>query len=178
MAACSSKLHPFYIMKKHSRSFLIGLAFWPAFLFGLMPGSAYAIQLHNEAEGIIVHQVGHSIFLVSMLILIFSISEKGLGSERGWRLIQYSAFVFVLWNLDAIFAHFLDNQFGMVKIENISLWSIDIVTKSDNFYIAVLYYLLKLDHLLCVPAIFLFFRGLSHLLKDAEVSIGSDQETP
>ncbi len=136
---------------------LIGLIFLP---------NAYATQLHASSEGIITHQVGHLFFLFSMVALIFTITGKELDTQKGWRLIQYSAFFFILWNLDAVAAHFFDNQIHAVKIENISLGRIRVVTENGSPFLAWLYYVLKLDHLLCVPAMFFFYRGISSLVKE------------
>ncbi len=131
-----------------------------------LPIDAYATQLHASSEGIITHQVGHLFFLLSMVALIFTITGKELDRQKGWRLIQYSAFFFILWNLDAVAAHFFDNQIHAVKIENISLGRIRVVTENGSPFLAWLYYILKLDHLLCVPAMFFFYRGISSLVKE------------
>jgi energy-converting hydrogenase Eha subunit B len=132
----------------------------------LMPIDGYAVQLHARSEGVITHQMGHLFFLFSMVALIFTVTGKGLDKQKGWRLIQYSAFFFILWNLDAIAAHFFDNQIYAVKIENISLSQIKVVTINDSSILAWLYYFLKLDHLLCLPAMFFLYRGLSSLVDD------------
>ncbi len=131
-----------------------------------MPQNAHAIQLHSSLEGIITHQVGHLFFLLSMVALIFTISGKGLDKQKGWRLIQYSAFFFILWNLNTITAHFLDNQIHAVKIENISLTQIKVVTENGSPVLAWVYYFLKLDHFLCVPAMFFLYLGLSSLVGE------------
>ncbi len=135
-------------------------------VFILQPINVSATQLHTSSEGVIIHQIGHLFFLFSMVILIFTIRNKGLDSQKSWRLIQYSAFFFILWNLDTITAHFLDNQIHAVKIENISLTRIKVVTHNDSSLLAWLYYFLKLDHFLCVPAMFFLYRGLSRLVSD------------
>lgn len=132
----------------------------------LIPSEGYAIQLHASSEGIITHQIGHLFFLFSMGALIFTITGKGLDKQQGWRLIQYSAFFFILWNLDAFMAHFLDNQIHAVKIENIALYKIKLITNNNSSLLAWFYYALKLDHLLCVPAIFFLYKGLSSLVKE------------
>ncbi|MBW2655874.1 MAG: hypothetical protein JRC91_13410 [Deltaproteobacteria bacterium] len=132
----------------------------------LLPIEVSATQLHASSEGIITHQAGHFFFLFSMVALIFTITGKDLNKQKGWRLIQYSAFFFILWNLDAIFAHFLDNQIYAVKIENISLGKMRIITNNDSSLLAWFYYILKLDHLLCVPAILFLYKGLSFLVDD------------
>ena len=132
----------------------------------LLPVEVYATQLHTSSEGIITHQTGHLFFLFSMVVLIFTITGKGLDKQRGWRLIQYSAFFFILWNLDVIAAHFFDNQIYAVKIENISLSHIKIIARNDSSILAWVYYGLKLDHLLCVPAMLFLYKGLSSLVKE------------
>lgn len=130
----------------------------------LLPFPAVATQLHASSEGIITHQVGHLFFLFSMVALLFTITGKGLNTQKGWRLIQYSAFFFILWNLDALTAHFLDNQIYAVTIENISLGQIRVNVQNGSSFLAGVYYLLKLDHLLCVPAMLFLYKGLSHLV--------------
>ncbi len=145
------------------------LRFIPVFAIAsliLLPLDVYAIQIHTSSEGIITHQVGHLFFLFSMVVLIFTITGKGLNKQKGWRMIQYSAFFFVLWNIDAIIAHFLDNQICAIKIENISLTRIKLVSQNDSSVLPWLYYILKLDHLLSVPAMLFLFKGLSNLVDD------------
>ena len=148
------------------RFFLNNMSFWMVVCFILLPSQGYALQLHATSEGIITHQIGHLFFLFSMVALIFTITGKGLSQQRGWRLIQYSAFFFVLWNLGAVMAHFLDNQIHAVKIENISIWKIRIITNNDSSLLVWFYYFLKLDHLLCVPAMVFLYKGLSSLVHE------------
>ncbi len=155
--------------KKNLYSIWLFLKFIPAMMIAgliLLPIDGYATQLHASSEGIITHQVGHLFFLFSMVALIFTITGKGLDKQKGWRLIQYSAFFFILWNLDAITAHFFDNQIHAVKIETISIGKMKIVTNNDSSLLAWFYYVLKLDHLLCVPAMLFLYKGLSSLVDD------------
>jgi len=131
----------------------------------IVPANAFATQMHSGAEGIIVHQLGHVFFLFSMVIIIFAINGKDLDKEKGWRLIQYSAFLFILWNIDAMCAHFLDNQILAVKVEHISPWIIKITSIHKSSALDLIYYFLKLDHIFCVPAVFLLYKGLSQILE-------------
>ncbi len=142
----------------------------------LFPVNGYTTQLHASSEGIITHQAGHLFFLFSMMILILTISGKNLNRQKGWRLIQYSAFFFALWNIDTISAHFLDNQIHSVRIENISLWTLDIITYNDSQILGFAYYILKLDHLLCVPAMLLLYKGLSSLVDDYQKQISVESK--
>ncbi|MFA5904610.1 MAG: hypothetical protein WC836_11810 [Desulfobacula sp.] len=132
----------------------------------LLPADAYAIQLHLTSEGIITHQMGHIFFLISMVALIFTLSGKGLDKQKGWRLIQYSAFFFILWNLDAVLGHFLDNQIHAVAIKNISITTMQMEVYDNSTVLYRIYYALKLDHLLAVPAMLLFYMGLSRLVRE------------
>ena len=134
----------------------------------VFPGSAFAIQLHQGSEGIIVHQVGHLFFLLSMVVLVFTITGKQLNKEKGWRMIQYSAILFILWNLDTILAHFFDNQAQIIDVKSLPLWQVNISARSGSELLVYIYHSLKLDHLLCVPALFFFYRGLSLLLAQAK----------
>ncbi|MCF8045131.1 MAG: hypothetical protein K9J83_04650 [Desulfarculaceae bacterium] len=129
---------------------------------------AFATQMHSGTEGVIVHQFGHLFFLFSMVVLILTITGKELNREKGWRLIQYAAFFFILWNMAAFAAHLLDNQMNTVTVSNISFSEITITAENGSRLIEIAYYLLKLDHLLCVPAIFFLYRGLCHIpVKEA-----------
>ena len=142
----------------------------------VLPDLCLATQLHHASEGIIVHQAGHVFFLCSMVVLIFTISGRQLSGVRGWRLIQYAALFFILWNLDALAAHFLDNQIAIVKIRNVSMWQMVLETRLDSALLPWFYYLLKLDHLLCVPAMILLYRGLSCLHEDRKKSLENGEE--
>ncbi len=131
----------------------------------ILPVAGWAIQTHQGSEGIIVHQVGHLFFLLSMVVLVFIITGRELNRDKGWRMIQYSAVLFVLWNLDTVAAHFFDNQIQAVLVKNLSLWQVKISAVAGSELLVYFYHSLKLDHLLCVPALFLFYRGLSNILS-------------
>ena len=131
-----------------------------------LPAPAFAIQLHTGNAGIIAHQIGHLFFLFSIVALMFTINSQGLIRQKGWRLIQLAALFFIFWNLDTLAAHFLDNQIKVVRIETLSMTRMAIVTQSGSQLLAVIYYLLKMDHLWCVPAMVFLLMGLNSLLKD------------
>lgn len=126
--------------------------------------SAIATQQHGGREGIYVHQMSHIFFLLSMGILIFWLRMRHLVENIGWRYIQYSAVFFMLWNLEAFCVHFLDEQFMLVRIEKIGLWYMKI--NESIGWVEIFYYLAKLDHILCVIAMYLLFKGLKQLLNE------------
>ncbi len=138
----------------------------------LYPANGCAIQLHASSEGIITHQIGHLFFLFSMVVLIFIIRGKRLIVQDGWRMIQCAAFFFILWNLNTLTAHFLDNQIHVIKMETLSFSQVRITTHGNSSALAWMYYVLKLDHLLCVPAMFFLYKGLSTLVKEQQAAKG------
>jgi len=138
---------------------LLGLMF-------LLPDPALATQGHGGIEGVYAHQFAHLFFTISMAVFIYWLRQRGLVSERGWQLIQLSALFFILWNLDAFLVHLLDDQLKIIQVKRVGFWTIRISGQYDSNPLKVLYYLAKLDHLLCVPAIIFLYLGLRRLLKD------------
>lgn len=138
---------------------------------------AYGVQLHLTSEGIITHQMGHLFFLASMVVLIFTLAGKELDRQKSWRRIQYSAFFFILWNICALLAHFLDNQLHVVSMEALSMDRVRVTMHNDSSILLWVYYLLKLDHLLAVPAMLFFLLGLSCMATDQK-SAGTQKEDP
>ena len=135
----------------------------------ITPSYAFATQGHGGIEGVYAHQLAHIFFIISMASLIYWLRERRLIQERGWKLIQYSAFFFILWNVDAFLVHFLDDQFKIITVKRIGSWQIQLRDMYDSNTLKILYYLAKLDHLLCVPALLFLYLGLKRLLKDSRL---------
>ena len=133
----------------------------------MVPSSALAVQEHGPPEGIYSHQGAHLFFIASMVLLVYWLRQRRLVREAGWRYIQYAAFFFILWNLDAFTAHFLDEQSGILDTALAAPGKIRIEVEENLAGLAWFYYIAKLDHLLCVPAMAFLYAGLRRLLKDA-----------
>jgi hypothetical protein len=134
-------------------------------LFFLAPGPAEATQGHGGIEGVYMHQLAHLFFVFSMGVLVYWLRERKLVAESGWRYIQYAAFFLILWNLDALLVHALDDQFNIIRVVRLEPWRIQILSKQGKSFVCLVYYLAKLDHLLCVPALVFLYLGLKRLLK-------------
>ena len=102
-----------------------------------------------------------------MGLLIFWLRQRRLVREPGWRWIQYAALFFILWNIDAFTAHFLDEQLGVLDTVMAAPGKIKIEVDENLTALGWLYYMAKLDHLLCVPAMLFLYAGLRRLLKAA-----------
>ena len=148
---------------------LIGIAFVPA--------PVLATQGHGGIEGVYAHQLAHVFFIISMGGLMYWLKQRGLVRENGWQLIRLSAFFFLLWNLDAVFVHALDDQFKIIHVQRIGIWSVRITDVDHRRLIEGLYYLAKLDHLLCVPAIIFLYLGLKRLLTDQSANVTQQEHS-
>ena len=137
----------------NGQSIFFFTVFWWIFF---NPDIVLATQTHGGPEGVYAHQIAHLFYALSMGFFIHWLRERKLVEESGWRFIQYAAFFLILWNLDAFLVHFL---------EQTGLRSIQINAQNGNNGLETLYYLAKLDHLLCVPALFFLYLGLKRLLK-------------
>jgi hypothetical protein len=129
---------------------------------------ALATQTHGAPEGLYVHQLAHLFFIVSMGSLEFWLRQRNLVLEPGWKYIQLAAILFILWNIDAMLVHFMDEHITILGIKKIDFWHIRIESLQGQYSLTVLYYLLKLDHLFCVPAMFFLYRGLRCFVADAD----------
>ncbi len=137
----------------------------------LCPESVRALQSHGAPEGLITHQLAHVLFAVSMGVLAYWLSSNRFTRQRGWRLIQFSCLLFLLWNLVAFSGHVVE---GMLPPDLIlgpkGSWNQRLIT--EHGLTAPAYYSLKLDHLVCVPAILCLFLGIRSLylqtLKEAQ----------
>ena len=94
--------------------------------------------------------------------------------SAGWRYIQYASLFFILWNTDAFLVHFIEEQSNALNITRLSTWEISIQPQPGFQWLGYIYYVTKLDHLLCVPALFFLYTGLKRLLRE---SFGQSRET-
>lgn len=124
---------------------------------------AWATQTHGEPEGLYVHQAAHLFFIFAMGLLIYWLRQRKLVREKAWRYIQYSALLFILWNIDTFAVHFLDEQVDLIQTQKIDTWHMQIDTDESRAWLVQIYYLAKLDHLLCVPALLFLYLGLKRL---------------
>lgn len=145
-----------------SRKTRVAILLW---LFST-PATVFATQGHGDPEGLVVHQLSHLFFVFSMGILIYWLRAWNLVQRAGWRLIQYSAFFFILWTLDAFIVHFLDEGLGIIQVARVDRWHLRIDSPPGADWIKVFYYAVKLDHLFCVPGLVFLYLGIRRLLRE------------
>lgn len=131
----------------------------------MVPESAPAFQSHPEPEGLYVHQLAHVFFIVAMAFLAYWLEADKFTAKKGWRLVQISCLLLILWNIDAIAGHWVEEKIPDRSLIGEPDWTQRINLNASPW--VPLYYVLKLDHLLCVPAIFCLFAGIRLLFKSA-----------
>lgn len=127
------------------------------------PQTALALQTHGDPEGLYVHQLAHCFFAFSMGLFIYWLRKWGLASHRGWRTIRLGALFLILWNINALVGHWLEELTQLLTIKRVGSFGLEITTALGHEWLARLYYVTKLDHLLCVPALFCLMVGLRRL---------------
>lgn len=132
------------------------------------PSPALALQAHTASEGLVVHQVAHCFFLLSMGFLAYWLRERGLTNEPGWRCVRIAAFFFILWNINAFLAHTIEDRGELYRAINRGDWnewvSLPPLSQGESFLV-FLFYLAELDHLLALPGIVFLAIGLHRLLR-------------
>ena len=159
------------------KSYLKYFLFIICFVVICFPGPALATQGHGGIEGVYAHQIAHIFFIISLGVLIYLLRARKLVRAAGWRYIQYSALFFILWNIDTITVHALDDQFGIIQTQTLGVWQIKIVDAFDHAILKYFYYLIKLDHLLCVPALLFLYFGLRRLIVDIKPEMSGGGRT-
>ncbi len=139
----------------------------------LSPGLAWAFQSHPAPEGLYAHQLAHVLFIVAMGILAYWLQVNNFVQQRGWRLIQISCILFVVWNLNTVFGHWVEERVAAEAVIGEPDWTQRIILDSA---MTRLYYALKLDHLLSVPAMICLFLGIRSLYKFALKEEGNARE--
>lgn len=147
--------------------------FWVVFVL-VLPGSAWAFQSHTSPEGLYAHQLAHVFFLFSMAILAYWLEQNRFTSQRGWRFIQIACVLFVVWNLVTFAGHWVEEQIPDASMIGEPDWTQKIDFSSHT--LAPLYYVLKLDHFISLPAVIFLFLGIRSLyLESLSHERGTDE---
>ncbi len=135
----------------------------------LSPCPALAVQIHGPPEGLYVHIMGHLLFIAAIIFFLVLIWRNPPAPYRPWRYLKLSLIFFLLWNIDTLIAHYLS-----LKIPEEALHTPLEILEHRLLppYTAekIFYYILRNDHLLCVPAMFFLVMGLKAFAKSGPAS--------
>ena len=142
-------------------------------LLVVLPVPAYAIQIHGAPEGLYVHQIGHILFAVAMVGFAIRIRKSRLGREKSWQYMSIGALLFALWNGWAFLGHIFD---VLMPLEDFLTGSTGQQTLlAVHSPVNLLYYVFKMDHLLCIPALVFVYLAL-RLMTAQDVDPAADSE--
>jgi hypothetical protein len=140
----------------------------------ILPDNALAFQPHAYS-GLYIHQLAHFFLIVSLFFFAAKARQTRLALLRAWKYIIAGTWLLMLWSAATMVGHFLD-----LHIDETAIFlppGADIPLLRLNGWTEALYYILKLDHLIAVPAMFLFYRGLK-LLREEHAASSSGQDRP
>lgn len=125
-------------------------------LLGTAPSSAWAVQAHGGAEGLVSHQIGHLLFTLGMAYLLYRLR---LVRQRGAGWFEFKTFLWLLifWNLQTFAGHWLNEQ---IPDERFIRQGAHVVSFTVTSILDAVYYLTRLDHLLLVPALLFLLLAL------------------
>jgi len=132
-------------------------------LFSASP--ALAIQSHGPPEGLYVHQIGHLLFGLAMVGFALRIHMSHLSEDRAWRFMAVGAILLACWNIWAFIAHIVAKNIsaGHFLLNEQGIRTALVMDTPVTWF----YYLLKMDHLICVPALLFIYLALLRMNRRA-----------
>lgn len=117
---------------------------------------AWAAQEHGIVEGMIVHQIGHVLFIIGMLYPLYRI-YLNKPKESGWGCFKAFLWTICLWNVIAFVSHWLGDQIPPEQYlrEGGTITGLRIDSAAD-----AIFYLCMLEHLVLVPSLLLLLLAL------------------
>ncbi|MCF6186854.1 MAG: hypothetical protein L3J49_05165 [Desulfobulbaceae bacterium] len=117
---------------------------------------AHAVQVHGGAEGLVSHQLGHLLFTLAMVVLLFRLGRSRLQGS-GWHQFKGFLWLIIFWNVLTFTGHWMHHSVGsnhFIRVNN------QITAFQINSGFDLIFYLTRLDHLLLVPAFILLLLAI------------------
>ena len=150
--------------RSFSRTQRLFCGLWLVLLLLGMPESSWAIQTHGAPEGLYVHQMAH-LFFAGSLVYFYWVIRRNDFTGRGWRYLQLFCGFMIFWNLLTFTGHAMNL---LLTHEDFSAgpgaWHSHMLAPITP--VKWIYYLAKLDHLICVPALLFLYLSLRAFYYD------------
>ena len=111
-------------------------------------GPAWAVQAHGGAEGLVSHQIGHSLFTFGMGYLLFRLYSMRL-EGIGWREFKTFLWLLIAWNVTTFSGHWMNEFVAKEKFIRVHGRTLAFTVESVQ---DALYYLTRLDHLILITS--------------------------
>ncbi len=141
----------------------------------LLPDNALAFQPHAYS-GLYIHQLAHFFLIVSLFFFAVKARQTRLASLKAWQYIISGIWLLMLWSATTMVGHWLD-----LHLDEDTLFltpGAEIPLLRLDGWQEALYFIFKLDHLIAVPAMFLFYRGLKLLREEQSRKTPTRQGLP
>lgn len=117
---------------------------------------AWATQEHGVAEGMVVHQLGHVLFVIGMFYPLYRINLKKL-KEPGWGYFKAFLWTICLWNVIAFVSHWLGENISPEQYLTAggTVTGLRIDSAAD-----AIFYLCMLEHLVLAPSLLFLLLAL------------------
>lgn len=138
------------------------------------PDNALAFQPHDYS-GFYIHQLAHFFLIVSLFSFAVTAHQTRLASLKAWQYIISGTWLLLLWSAATMAGHFLALEIG----DSLFLPpGADVPMLRLGCWQDVLYLILRFDHFLAIPAMFLFYRGLKLLREEQAGPPPSGKQRP
>jgi hypothetical protein len=117
---------------------------------------AWAAQEHGVAEGMVVHQLGHVLFVIGMFYPLYRINLQK-PQEPGWGCFKAFLWTIILWNVIAFVSHWLGAKISPEQYltERGTITGLRIDSAAD-----AIFYLCMLEHLVLAPSLLFLLLAL------------------
>ena len=123
-----------------------------------LPGEALALQVHGGPEGLYVHQMAHIHYLLALGYFSWDIRRTAF-TGRGWRYLQLYCILMAAWNVLAFVGHIVGVYLHPDELLRTNGYLSTYLLGPLDLH-KLTFYATKLDHLLCMPALFFLFIGM------------------
>lgn len=118
--------------------------------------SAWGVQSHGGAEGLVSHEIGHIFFLGGLIFLLFKAYQAKI-EGTGWAFFRIFLWLLVGWNIMTFSGHWMREFVDLSKFQEVE--GVTTFFTATSFFDFV-FYLTWLDHLLLVPAFCCLYLAL------------------
>ncbi|MCD6388936.1 MAG: hypothetical protein J7L69_05955 [Desulfobulbaceae bacterium] len=128
------------------------------FLLLGLSGVSQAFQAHGAPEGLYVHQMSHVLFGGGLAYLYWHTRRTAALTSKGWRYLRSYCVLLILWNILAFTGHAIETTLSPDDFMKSGSWG---AVMLEPFTLSkIVFYIVKMDHLLCVPAAFFLLISL------------------
>lgn len=129
-------------------------------LFLGQPAQVWAVQQHAGLEGMVVHELGHLLFMAGMFFLLYRMDQpetRKMTRGSGWFEFKLFIWLIILWNALTFYGHWHQEIISPDKFVRVGGKITAFILSSP---VDALFYGSRLDHLVLLPAFLCLLQAL------------------